>query len=233
MHSKYSTDCLIDPRKIAKIAERRNLTGIAIVDHNTIRGGLMTRKVCKTFVKVIVGSEVLTNAGDIVGLFLTEEIESFDALEVIAEIKGQGGVSVLPHPFKGRRLGVHEFKDICRSVDAVEGINSRCPTDAQTLDCLKSLGKPIVAGSDAHFLCEIGQSRTMIMVESDELEDVKRAILKGKVQISGVPSPTYLQPISQVIKSIKTRNCADFLLSSASLPMYFLRDVHNRSILST
>lgn len=192
----------------------------------------MAQNACRTSVKVIIGSEVLTNAGDILGLFLNDDIKSFDVFDVITEVKKQGGVSVLPHPFKGHNLDVDELEDVCRCVDAVEGLNSRCPINSLTLEWLRSLGKPITAGSDAHFLREIGQSRTIIAAESDELEDIRSAITKGKVQISGFSSPTYLQPMSQVVKSIKTKNCADFVLSAASLPLYLLRDTRNRLTLS-
>ncbi len=87
IHSKYSSDGVLDPERIVRIAMKRGLNGIAITDHNTIKGGLKTKKYENADFTVIVGSEISTERGEIIGLFLEEEVKSTNVQEVITEIK--------------------------------------------------------------------------------------------------------------------------------------------------
>ena len=91
IHSKYSSDGVLDPEKIVKIAIKRGLNGVAITDHNTIIGGLKAKNYETEDFKVIVGSEISTERGEIIGLFLKEEIKPGNVQEVISEIKEQNG----------------------------------------------------------------------------------------------------------------------------------------------
>jgi len=70
--------------KLVKFAIRRGLQGVAITDHNTMKGAIKARKEIKNFL-IIVGSEIRTNKGEIIGLFLEEEVKSRDLIEVIDE----------------------------------------------------------------------------------------------------------------------------------------------------
>ncbi len=93
------------PEKILDIAQKKGLTHIVINDHNTINGGLECKKIEGNYkVKVIVGSEIKTDIGDVTGIFLKEEIKQGPYLEVIQQIKNQGGLSILNHPFVGHHL---------------------------------------------------------------------------------------------------------------------------------
>ena len=47
---------------------------------------------------MIVGSEISTERGEIIGLFLKEEIKSKDVQDVISEIKEQNGIIVIHIP---------------------------------------------------------------------------------------------------------------------------------------
>ena len=82
IHSKYSSDGVLDPEKIVKIAAKRGLNGVAITDHNTIIGGLKAKNYETEDFKVIVGSEISTERGEIIGLFLKEEIKPGNVQEV-------------------------------------------------------------------------------------------------------------------------------------------------------
>ncbi|HQE50405.1 MAG TPA: PHP domain-containing protein, partial [Fervidobacterium sp.] len=150
IHSKYSFDSLLSPRTILKVAKKKGLTGIAVTDHNTIRGGLEVRKINKDRdFTVIVGSEIQTDIGDIIGLCVNEEIKSRISIEVIEEIKDQGGYVVLPHPFRGHKLNQY----IIELSDAVEVFNGRSTAEEnfKALELAKRYNKPFTAGSDAHF----------------------------------------------------------------------------------
>ena len=75
IHSKYSFDSLLTVEKIIKTAEKKKMDGIAICDHDSLKGGLMAKKV-KTDLIVIPGEEIKTDFGEIIGYFLNEEIKS-------------------------------------------------------------------------------------------------------------------------------------------------------------
>jgi predicted metal-dependent phosphoesterase TrpH len=75
------------PADIIRIARRKRLSGVAITDHNTIKGVLEAQNQSIKDFFIICGAEIETEQGDILGLFLTEEIQSRKALDVIDEIK--------------------------------------------------------------------------------------------------------------------------------------------------
>ena len=99
IHSKYSSDGVLEPEEIINAAKKKGLDGIAVTDHNTIKGGLETKRFETKDFEVIIGSEIMTERGEITGLFLSQEITSKDVQGVFSEIKGQGGIVVIPHPF--------------------------------------------------------------------------------------------------------------------------------------
>ena len=80
-HSKYSSDGYVDPKILVKVAAKVGLSGIAVTDHNTIKGGLEAKKYENNEIEVIVGSEILTDKGEIIGIFLTDEINSKNFFE--------------------------------------------------------------------------------------------------------------------------------------------------------
>lgn len=201
IHSKYSYDSLLHPKKILKTAKKRGLDIIAITDHETIRGGVETFKLnSDADFLVIIGCEVNTEVGDIIGLHLNEEIKSRNSIEVIEEIKSQGGYVILPHPYRGHKLQEVPFQKI----DAIEVFNSRSTLEQNTnaLRLARELQKPFVAGSDAHFASEIGLCSFFIEKCFD-----KNSILSqhNEKLLYYHKSPSYLTRISQIIKSGKNK----------------------------
>ena len=195
IHTRYSYDSLMKPEKVLKIAKRRGLTGIVVCDHNTIRGGIETRKINsdKNF-QVIVGAEIATDAGDVTGIFLEKEIEARDFRSVAKEIKKQNGLVILNHPFKSHNLDKIDFSKI----DFIEGYNSRLDDklNQKATALAKKYNKPIIAGSDAHLYSEIGKCRTYL----DNFSDWK--ITKTNYS----PSSQISVMISQFIKAYKKKN---------------------------
>jgi predicted metal-dependent phosphoesterase TrpH len=94
MHTIYSRDGAIKPADAIRIAKKRGLDGIAITDHDTIRGGLEAQKLKPRDLDIIVGAEIKTDRGDVIGLFLNEEIQARDHMEVIDAIRRQGGIDI-------------------------------------------------------------------------------------------------------------------------------------------
>ncbi|MCM1567466.1 MAG: PHP domain-containing protein [Dehalobacter sp.] len=156
IHSMYSKDSFLRPEIILKVAKKKGLDGIAITDHNTIKGAVAARKINydRNFT-VITGAEIKTEFGDVVGIFLQEEVKSRLFAEVIEEIKGQGGYAVLAHPYRQ----YPEPERLVNKVDLIEAFNARSKKlhNDQSYDLALRNHKPFTAGSDAHLSFEIGR----------------------------------------------------------------------------
>ncbi len=159
----------MEPEDILKTANGAGLDGVAITDHDTIKGGLEASGL-KSDVEVIVGAEIRTNRGEVIGYFLNEEIEKRELFEVIDAIKDQGGTVCIPHPYDFFRI--HNLKpaeDVLKAADCIEVLNSRCifrafNNKARKLALKNGLG--MTAGSDAHTPSEIGAAG--VIVDSPE-----------------------------------------------------------------
>jgi predicted metal-dependent phosphoesterase TrpH len=174
IHSNCSHDSLMRPGRILKQAKKAGLTGVAITDHDTIRGSLEARKLEKEIgVTVIPGVEILTDSGDIIGLLINEEIRSHRWDEVIDEIREQGGVAVLPHPYRSHR-NIHE---LAKAVDLIEVWNARSTVEQneRALQLAGRLQKPGMYGSDAHTYAEIGNVSALVDPGTWEVKRVVRA----------------------------------------------------------
>ena len=155
IHSHYSYDSLNPPRMILKIAKKKGLDTVAITDHNTIKGGICAQKYAKEMgINVIVGEEVLTNIGDIIGLYLSQDIHSFNYVDVIEEIHNQGGIVLFPHPYRGHT----NILDVAQYVDIIEIWNGRASEEQNLAASVlaETLNLSHVIGSDAHLPNEIG-----------------------------------------------------------------------------
>jgi predicted metal-dependent phosphoesterase TrpH len=225
IHTCYSFDSWLKPKEIIKEAKRKGLSGVAITDHNTIRGGLEAQEVNEdSDFFVIVGSEIATDIGDIIGLFLKEEIKSRVGIEVTEEIHNQGGIVILPHPMKGHILK----EEILKKIDLIEVFNSRTSAELnlKALRLAEEYKKPFIVGSDAHFLSEIGACKVLISIEN--LCELKDKIRRGEfVIIERRYTPTYLQSLSQLIKSIKQKNFKRIPKNCMSLTKQILKYVIN------
>jgi len=184
IHTKYSSDGVLEPARIVTIAMKAGLRGIAVTDHNTIRGGLEAKNYETGNFKVIVGSEIKTDRGEILGLFLSREVKPGDAEQVIFDIKDQGGIVIVPHPFdKMRHSAFRPEEGDAKFIDAIEVYNSRClfqSYNEKAREFARRNNLPIVAGSDAHFANEIGNAGIIT-----ELEDIREAVIKNNVKIFG------------------------------------------------
>ncbi|MFW6104700.1 MAG: PHP domain-containing protein [Candidatus Bipolaricaulota bacterium] len=164
IHSRYSSDGHLEPEKIIALAEKNDLETIAVTDHDTVKGGRETRKKAEergTDLNVVVGAEINTDRGDIIGLGLREEIQTTELHETIEEIKEQGGEVYLPHPFdKFRRSALGEYAfEVAEKLDYVEIFNGRCllnSFDRQAENFADKYGLAKLVGSDSHFGFEMG-----------------------------------------------------------------------------
>lgn len=163
VHTCYSKDATLSLETIVESCRRRGLDGVAITDHNTIAGALALKEMASFL--VIMGEEINTTKGEILGFFLKEEIPGgLTPEEAMAHIREQGGLVGVPHPLDRVRrsaMGQVALLDILDELDFLEGFNSRVtfPSDNRKAQALaKAQGLPITAGSDAHTAYEIGRA---------------------------------------------------------------------------
>ncbi len=172
-HSSASFDSLSDPRKMIEKAMRIGLTHLAVTDHERIDGAQRAQELAPTALQVIVGEEVRTSDGDMLGLFLERVVPpGLSAAETAAAIREQGGLVGLPHPFDGFRSsggrnagdGEGKLEALASMVDYVEVHNARAYRDANPLAAAfaHSHGLPGVASSDAHSITELGVASTVL-----------------------------------------------------------------------
>ncbi len=178
MHSRYSFDGVMSPAHIVRLARRRGLAGIAVSDHNSLAGGLRARDANRDpdFL-VVVGMEVATEVGDILGLFLSKEIISRQSLDVVAEIHAQGGLAILPHPYAHHQ---NLTPTLLSQLDGVEIYNGRDKRDysAQTqAEFVQPYGLATVANSDAHLYWEIGRACTEVALDRLDANALREAIV--------------------------------------------------------
>ena len=200
VHSKYSADGYVEPEKIVETARKRGLAGIAITDHDTMKGGLMAKKYQDQDFKVIVGCEVTTNQGEIIGLFLNQEIHSSDHLDVIDEIRDQGGLVIIPHPFDKMRQATYQpQKDYLKYLDCIEVFNSRCISRKYNEKAEAFADKyhlNTCAGSDAHFINEIGNAGVKVN------DDLKKCLKTNNLEIFGRKSSILNHGFTKIVKLI-------------------------------
>ncbi|NOQ33199.1 MAG: PHP domain-containing protein, partial [Methanosarcinales archaeon] len=127
-HTKYSPRCgIVEPEDFVKMAISKGLDGIAVTDHDTIKGAVAAKRFGTPDFEVIVGCEMKTTNGELIGLYLQEEIISRAPIEVIQEIHDQGGIVVVPHPFdRFRSARFSNISKYLKDIDAIEVFNSRC-----------------------------------------------------------------------------------------------------------
>jgi len=165
MHTDHSYDCATPVEVLLAEAEARGLGAIAVTDHNEISGALEARAKARG-IKVIVGEEVKTaEQGEVIGLFIEQKIRRGMSLEeTIAEIKRQGGLVYVPHPFD-RMHAVPDYKHLLAvldDVDAIEVFNPRVAIAEFNAEAVRFAAKYRIiagAGSDAHVTQGLGSVR--------------------------------------------------------------------------
>lgn len=185
IHTEYSMDCASSLGEIINRCLELGINCIAIADHGTTEGALKIQTLAPF--TVIVAEEILTPDGEIMGMFLKETIPSGFSLErTIAEIRSQGGLVCIPHPFdniRGSALGNGIVEEITDQIDVVETFNARSPL-LRSSDKARSFaekhGIAQGAGSDAHSLSEIGNAYVE-MPEFKGKEDFVQALVMGRI----------------------------------------------------
>jgi len=193
MYSGHST---LTPEKLVRIARKRGLEACAITDHDEIKGAFEVSKLMPT----IIGEEVSTAEGDMIGLFVNELIGQGPALEVIDRIHGQGALVVVPHPFDSLRREALNSEEIGEKADLIEVFNGRVvlAKDNRRAEAFAlEKGIPGIVGSDAHTGIEVGRcwmELESISSPSEFMRSVKSARHHAQ------KSPFYVHGITKLLK---------------------------------
>ena len=184
---------------IRRRTKEEGLDGVAITDHNTIKGALRFSNYLSQYMAVIIGEEIVTKSCDVIALGLDTEIKPGLSLEETFDlIKKYNGIIVADHPFLNflffKGIGGEAIKRYRNKIDAVEVLNPSCSTKQNILayDIANKLRMSKVAGSDAHFPSEIGLAYTIVDADSEVIEIV-HAIKRGEAVPFGKPMPWRLR----------------------------------------
>lgn len=213
-HTSASFDSLATPAAVVRAAAARGLTHLAITDHEHIDGALEARATAEREnlpVTVLIGQEIRTPDGDMIGVFLTEPIRPGMApTEVIATVRAQGGMVGMPHPFDRFRgsLGksdTERFEALAAEVDWIEAWNARLTFgdgNARAAELAARIGVPGVAVSDSHTTVEVGIAATLLRGDPST-PDGLRAALAGDRELVMGRSSTYLRLLAPAAKLVQ------------------------------
>ncbi len=189
VHTCYSWDSATTLKEVVVYAKKRGLDGVAITDHDSVKGALKLAK--KRNFLIIPGIEVSTKRGHVLALNVTIPIPpKLSPFETIQTIHDVGGIAVAAHPTTVYKGGLR--RQITSNFDAIEVINSSSfPFFLST--CLGRrlavrLNLPQTAGSDSHYPSDIGTAYTIIDANS-EVDEVIQAIKRGATVPFGKPIP--------------------------------------------
>jgi hypothetical protein len=199
IHTNFSHDCHTTPEELLAACEELGLEAIAVTDHNTIKGALEVARLAPAHIHVIIGEEIKTSEGEIIGLFLEEEIpKGLAAEETIRLIKEQGGLVYVPHPFDPLHLTPsYEFlASHAADIDVIEVYNPRITFTTFNEKARRLARKydiPGGAGSDSHVVEGLGTA--MLQLKKFDTPQELVASLKEADIIRSRKHPLYLHSL--------------------------------------
>ncbi|MGH7203146.1 MAG: PHP domain-containing protein [Candidatus Levyibacteriota bacterium] len=203
-HSIISHDGGITADDYEKVLWHGKLNYIAVTDHNETRFARILHK--KLGDKIIIGEEIATQHGEIIGLFLQETIPGGLSLEeTVAAIKQQDGLVYIPHPYETFRKGMqHEgLQKIKKDISIVEVFNGRGrfrgkPNLASAFANENKLAK--AASSDAHGIQGLGGTFSWIE-EIPTKDNLAKLLANPILKTDYAPLYTFLFPLMNRIKN--------------------------------
>jgi len=209
-HSKYSKDGLGKPASLVKVAAKKGI-GFAITDHNNCRAWPELKKEAKKHnVPLILGEEIKVERdgkllGEILVLFMNEPIKERGLGAVLDSARQQGALLAAAHPFDLLRKpffrGFYELPSLYKKLDAIEVFNSRTIVkkfDARAKKFAKENKIPMICGSDAHTLNELGASLTEVKAKT--VDEAKKEILSGRTRLRCRKSSVLVHSYSTMAK---------------------------------
>lgn len=205
-HSEASPDGGITANQYAAILRNEIVDVIAITDHDRIDFALGMQKALGAK-RIIVGEEITTTQGEIIGLYLTKKIEpGMSAQDTIDAIKLQNGVVYIPHPFEKVRKGMQEevVMALIEDIDIIEGYNGRAFVQnfsAKALAVAKQHKISAAASSDAHGAAGVGSAYTTLKQQPNR-NNLNALVARGHLVTGKPPYYTLLLPKINRIKKL-------------------------------
>lgn len=214
---KVKYDGVDKPEEIVKSAKQKGLDAIVITDHNEIRGAVSGKKVAHG-IKVIIGEEISTINGHLIGVGLNKRIPpGFGVEETIEMIHDAGGVAIAPHPFDIKDQGIKLKAGLCDAIEVFNSISMERVSNIHALSFGKKIKLSMVGGSDAHTKEMVGN--VINIIEGSTEDDIVEAIRKGRVKI--IPKYASIdQIIDWAIKRLKIsyQPTIEYIKKNYSLP---------------
>ena len=211
-HSSASFDSLSNPVALARAAALRGVTHLAITDHDRVDGAQRARDAQVPGITIIVGSEVRTQAGDMIALFIERPLQvGLPPEEAIAAIRAQGGLVGIPHPFdawRGSLLLDDRFLALLPLIDFIEGWNARLVApggNQRAAELAATHGIPSVASSDAHSIMEIGNAASILTGDPSTPAGLRAALAAPHELITGRGSfvARAIMPVAKAINAAR------------------------------
>lgn len=208
-HSDRSKDSLNKLTDLIRVAKKKNISRLAITDHNRIEGAIAAKEKAPDL--IIVGEEILTTKGELLAFFVKELVPSgLSPMEAIERLRDQNAFISVSHPFDMLRQGweIADLKLISPFVDAIEIFNARCFSKGindQAVQFAKENKLNGTVGSDAHTLPEVGKAVLSIPEFFDA--DSLRQVLPYAAGITNYSSPLvrFGSSYARLIRIIKNK----------------------------
>lgn len=192
-HSTASPDGGLTEADYRRMFDSGRLDVIAVTDHDTAEFAMQLHE--KIGDRIIVGEEIRTTHGEIIGLYLQETIAAgLSPAVTIESIRSQGGLVYIPHPFETVRQGMQAsaLQAVAANVDIIEVINGRASFQNRSQLAYDWAGVHSCvggAGSDSHG--RAGWGRTYTVLSEMPAADTLVSLLKTaehRSRFAGVPA---------------------------------------------
>lgn len=204
LHSRFSFDSLTSPGRLLAIAEREGLDFLLLTDHDTIEGARALRALATSrgaAIEVPIAAEYKTDHGDVIAAFIQDEIRARRLEDFVAEVREQGGLILLPHPYHGHR----EAERLVRYADLVEIHNARIDAalNEAAATAAAAHGKPGYHASDAHLARNVAR----VLVEVDNRGSLRDSIAAGQIRAARLQHVGRSDlALSQYVRAVKRRD---------------------------
>lgn len=190
-HTAASGDSLTSPADLIRAARKKGLGRVVVTDHNSIAGARAAYQLDPQL--IIIGEEILTTQGELLAIFVREEIPAgLSPQATIKLLKEQGAFISVSHPFDEWRKGGWKERDLLEItpfVDAIEVFNSRCMLrrfNQRAAEFARQHNIPGTVGSDAHAAFEVGRS-LLVLEDFQDAEGLRRVIREGAPRVKSSP----------------------------------------------
>lgn len=207
-HSYFSKDSSQSLESIISACQRRGISILALTDHNEVAGAFRLREMAPDWLTVIVGEEITTLEGDLIGLYLTNKIPgNLSMTDTIERIHAMGGLVVVPHPFDRLRrqaMGAEQLARVKNRVDFVEVFNARNVFEADNRSAqlfAQRFRLAGVAASDAHWPGELGNATCLIESPDGSAADLAAKLRQARLETS--PSGALVHAGTAIVKQWK------------------------------